>query len=470
VSIKEIKGFIKSSLYLVDLAASDKRIKSKKESKLFTDHTVVSEQFNTLLKVLQELSGNNKEDKEPPFSESHLTRVFKDLLSPRNRLIIIGHILQNESAYEETMHTLNYLNKCKCLEGGSSAKGEGEGLSTAARERLLRKTNQENNDLKVKLEKIKRQHEKMLDELKRLLGLDIDFEHLTSRRISQKEMDFINTHKKAVEEGDALEKRNRELEDELQRANEELKNLRKEYDELQEDRSCQYIILQENIARVKAEIKEYEKKKESREQYYQNLKNRQSEIVDKNAQQVINDKAVVIGSVKSILKAKEQMAKETKQMRDTQKKQEEKLYASMVENNSKSYESEKALLIKKYATLIEEQKKEYEKYVNLYQEFRKKKKSEISTLRDELMQLYGVYRKQEKIIQGIEGGAYTYSQKSIKVPENEKPMPVDKDGYPILFKLFDEDSQGNLHSRVMSASVFPGSRQGRPTTKGSQML
>eukprot|EP01022_Parablepharisma_sp_SALTPOND_P021320 TRINITY_DN4144_c0_g1_i1.p3 TRINITY_DN4144_c0_g1~~TRINITY_DN4144_c0_g1_i1.p3 ORF type:complete len:434 (+),score=75.03 TRINITY_DN4144_c0_g1_i1:4410-5711(+) len=374
VSIKEVKGFTKSSLYLIDLAASDRRIKSKKEGKLFTEHTVVSEQLNTLLKVLQSLNGTSANSTSPPYAESHLTRALKDLLSPKNRLIFLGHILQNESAYEETMHTLNYLHKCKCLESAGSSKGETDGMSTAARERLLRKINQENNDLKLKLERIKRVHEKQLDELKRLLGIDIDFEHLTSRRISAKEMEFINNHKKAVEEGDNLEKYNRELEDDMQRINDELKCLHKEYDELQEDRSCQYIILQEHIAKVKAEIKEYEKKKASREQYYENLKNRQAEIVEKNVEQVINEKAVVVGSVKSILQAKEKMAKNTKSMRETQKRVEEKMYQTMAHTNAKNYEVEKELLIKKYSSLIEGQKKEYEKYVSLYQDFRHKKK------------------------------------------------------------------------------------------------
>ena len=364
LSIKEIKGITKSSLFLIDLAASDRRIKSKKEGKqLFTEHTVVSEQFNTLLKVLQDLGGGTA---SPPYAESHLTRALKDLLSIKNRLIFIGHILQTESAYEETMHTLGYLNKCKCLESTAAAKGDSEGMTAAARERLLRKINQENNDLKMKLERMKRVHDKQMDELKRLLGLDIDLEHLTSKRISAKEMEFINTHKKAIEEGDSLESRNKELEEELQRTNEELKNLHKEYDELQEDRSCQYIMLQENIGKVKSEIKEYEKKTASREQYYENLKNKQAEIVEKNAEHIIKEKAVVVGSVKSILKAKEKMANETKSLRASQRQMEEKMYHQMTNTN--------ALLMAKYGSLIEGQKKEYEKYIALYQEFRRKKK------------------------------------------------------------------------------------------------
>jgi len=368
-----MKGQAKSTLYLIDLAASDRRIKSKKEAKLFTEHTIVSEQFNTLLKVLQSLTGVS-DLIVPPYNESHLTRVLKDLLTKKSYIAIIGHIVQNEAIYEETMYTIGYVQKCRCKTAITLSKDQSEGMNHAVRERLLRKLGQENADLKAKLDRIKRSHDKQLNDLKQLLGLDIDFEHLTARKVSNKEMEFINTHKKAVEEGDELEKLNKQLEEELIKTNEKLKMLHKEYDDIQEDRSCQYIVLQEQITKVKAEIREYEQKKASRMQYYENLKNKQIEIVEKNAEQVIDNKAVIIGSVKSILKAKEKMAKQTKDMRMTQKKFEEKLYNTMAQVNEKNYETEKEQLIAKYTTLLEEQKKEHEKYVTLYQEFRNKKK------------------------------------------------------------------------------------------------
>ncbi len=152
LSVKAIRGITKSSLYLVDLAASDRHIKSTKEGRQFTEHTVVSEQFATFLSVLQSLGSGAL----PPYSESHLTRALKDLLSARNKLVFLGHIPQSEGAYEEIMHTLKYLHKCRCLDAAGSARAEAEGLSAAARERALRKINQENSDLKLKLDRTKR--------------------------------------------------------------------------------------------------------------------------------------------------------------------------------------------------------------------------------------------------------------------------------------------------------------------------
>ncbi len=207
-----------------------------------------------------------------------------------------------------------------------------------------------------------------------MLGLDIDFEHITSRKASAKEMEFIAAHKKAVEEGEVLTQHNKDLEEELQRLNEELKGLNERYKNLQEERSCDYIVVHESIEKVKGEINEYEKKKASREQYYTNMKNEQAVLVRKDAERILSEKEPVLRSVKGILEAKKRMAEETKARRDQQRVEERKLYKSMAENNVKHYEKEKALLLHKYTTLIDGQQKEYDRYVALYKDFRQKKK------------------------------------------------------------------------------------------------
>eukprot|EP00826_Nyctotherus_ovalis_P008154 TRINITY_DN12102_c0_g4_i2.p1 TRINITY_DN12102_c0_g4~~TRINITY_DN12102_c0_g4_i2.p1 ORF type:complete len:378 (+),score=111.79 TRINITY_DN12102_c0_g4_i2:561-1694(+) len=365
--IKEVRGITKSSLYLVELAASAPKLKRDEGSQ--AAKAVSTQQLDVLLKVLQCLTKVNSDI--PPYGESHLTRVLKDLLAPKNYIALIGHITQEESEYVETMHTLYYMQQSRPK---NSHKGEGENMTAAARDRLLRKINQENNDLKTKLERIKRIHSKHLEELRQLLGVNLDLERLVARRVTLQEMDYINEHKKAVEEGDRLEKRNHELEAELERSNERLKELHREYDELQEKKSCEYIILQEDIWRFKEEIKDYKRKIENREQYYESMKQKQTATVEQNATQIINDKLPIVGSVRSILKAKETMAKNTETLRSTQKDRERKMYSSMERTNLRNYNQEKDYLVDKYTKLIEDQKKEYSKYVTLYQNFRHKKK------------------------------------------------------------------------------------------------
>ena len=366
--IKEVKGITKSSLYLVELASSAPKI--KREDGDLAARAVSTQQLDTLLKVLQCLTGVNSND-APPYGESHLTRVLKNILAPKNHIIFIGHITQDESDYVETMHTLYYMQQSR---PEPSNKPEGEYMTVGARDRLLRKINQENSDLKTKLDRIKRTHSKHLEELKQLLGVNLDLEALVSRRVTLQEMDYINDHKKKVEEGDVLEKRNHELETELERCNENLKELHREYDELQENRSCEYIILQEDIARLKEEIKEYKRKIENREKYYENMKQKQAAIVEQTTTQIMKEKIPIVGSVKSILKAKETMAKNTETLRLTQRDKEKRLYNGMEKTNIMNYNREKDQLVGKYTHLIEEQKKEYDKYVTLYQNFRSKKK------------------------------------------------------------------------------------------------
>lgn len=42
-----------------------------------------------------------------------------------------------------------------------------------------------------------------------MLGLDIDLDHILSKKDYSREKDLLNSHKKAVEEGEALELKNK---------------------------------------------------------------------------------------------------------------------------------------------------------------------------------------------------------------------------------------------------------------------
>eukprot|EP00831_Metopus_contortus_P047317 TRINITY_DN38139_c0_g2_i1.p1 TRINITY_DN38139_c0_g2~~TRINITY_DN38139_c0_g2_i1.p1 ORF type:complete len:112 (+),score=33.61 TRINITY_DN38139_c0_g2_i1:114-449(+) len=95
----------------------------------------------------------------------------------------------------------------------------------------------------------------------------------------------------------------------------------------------------------------YQRKKVSREQYYENLKKKQIEIVDTNTKAIIDEKAFVVGSVKSILEAKEKMLKETKFTREQQRVTDKNKFSSMAETNSKYCEQNKVQLMEKYKFL-----------------------------------------------------------------------------------------------------------------------
>ena len=68
-------------------------------------------------------------------------------------------------------------------------------------------------------------------------------------------------------------------------------------------------------------------------------------------------------------------------------------------------------------------------------------RQEIDELEKELMSLYSIYRKQESVIEGIERGTYTYSGKSIKVPEGEKPVSISREVFPIMFGLIEKNPE-----------------------------
>ena len=96
-------------------------------------------------------------------------------------------------------------------------------------------------------------------------------------------------------------------------------------------------------------------------------------------------------------------------------------------------------------------------------------RTEIAALREKLLSLYSIFKKQDKLVKGIETGVYTYSQKPIKIPDQDKPQQIAKEEFSILFKLLEE--QGNAApSKVASVSSMAVLKQSgviRPTTTKS---
>ena len=73
---------------------------------------------------------------------------------------------------------------------------------------------------------------------------------------------------------------------------------------------------------------------------------------------------------------------------------------------------------------------------------------EIEVLEGKLMSLYGIYKKQENVIKGIEHGTYTYSKKAIKIPETDKPPILTKEGFPIIFDLLERNPTAMMDTKT----------------------
>jgi len=86
-------------------------------------------------------------------------------------------------------------------------------------------------------------------------------------------------------------------------------------------------------------------------------------------------------------------------------------------------------------------------------------------LKERLLSLYSVYKKQEKIINGIESGVYTFKKQGIKIPDTEKTIPVIKENFPILFKLL-EKSKSSVERKEAGSTFNRGNL--RPFTRGNQ--
>ena len=99
-------------LYLVDLAGSEKTSPSV-NMKSFAETGSINKSLLALSKCINLIVSQNK--KFIPFRESKLTRILQEPLSGNSRIVLIATLSPAVLNFDETMFTLQFANRAKCM-------------------------------------------------------------------------------------------------------------------------------------------------------------------------------------------------------------------------------------------------------------------------------------------------------------------------------------------------------------------
>ena len=150
-----VKGNWAGTLFLIDLAASSSSktvgAKAGKDKSHYTDVKQVEHSFKVLKGIFNSFQKGNP--LPSIYSQCKLTRVLKGVLAKNTKFTFIGHIVTNETYYDEAINTLTYLEGLRQSELGGKM---GETMSLIHQENLLKKFNQENVQLKGEAEKLRK--------------------------------------------------------------------------------------------------------------------------------------------------------------------------------------------------------------------------------------------------------------------------------------------------------------------------
>lgn len=185
--------FMNSSIQFVDLAGSERIAKIVTEgSNKFQQAIIINQSLNALSKCLQMIA---KSSKNIPYKDSRLTKVLQNCMTYSSHTILIANLNPSESNYEECLSSLQYAERCKNSSQSKGDTGPRSSLQNAAQEeynismannfpgsdKLIKKLQEENQDLKSKIEFTTRENKEKLQKIQELLGLDLDLDKVLSK-------------------------------------------------------------------------------------------------------------------------------------------------------------------------------------------------------------------------------------------------------------------------------------------------
>ncbi len=107
---------IQSKLTMIDLAGSERASVTKNRGIRLKEGANINRSLLALGNCINILSDTNKKGAFVPYRDSKLTRLLKHSLGGNTITIMIACISSSYQAYEETINTLKYANRARCIE------------------------------------------------------------------------------------------------------------------------------------------------------------------------------------------------------------------------------------------------------------------------------------------------------------------------------------------------------------------
>ncbi|EGR29233.1 kinesin motor domain protein [Ichthyophthirius multifiliis] len=200
-----------SVINLVDLAGSEKVGKTGAEGARLKEASNINQSLTTLGKVIQTLAekemGKSK-GAVVPYRESCLTKILCNALGGNSKTLMICAVSPSSDNWEETLSTLRYADQAKKIKNKAT-------VNESATDKLIRELTQENEKLKIFMQKFQEQFGINLDsmDVSSLQKLDTKQVNIQEILIKKEQMeanehllvDATKTKKQRIEENKQYE-------------------------------------------------------------------------------------------------------------------------------------------------------------------------------------------------------------------------------------------------------------------------
>lgn len=421
-----------STLLLACLASAERpKIRNSKEH---YEHPAVHKSFGALSKVLA-----NIKSPKIPWRDHLLTKILKIGLSDTPKVVILAHINPAKNCLQDSIHTLNFMEKCKL----SQSSGQVEKMTEEEIDLQIQKLQEEKLELKNKLRKIESSQDHQVKKLCELMGITDDLDGIINET-NEKELELIQTRKESYGKIEGGIKRNLELEKKIEE-NQALLERVKKVEYINQDFHLKKVIdLKDHLQRLKDELLTIQ----FNSKYYENEKVEAKSLelskMVENSKALIEEKRNIVQRLPATLNPSTKPLN-PEELKAQGKKEVFEIYKKRFEDQAKRHQEEIRVfeLCKEQSTT--EKKNILANMVSNFKQARNQKKIKIQDISKELLGMYDLLKNAKQTLQKILNGKFNQNLKEVFVPPEKIPKMPEKDEYPELFKLLKSEEKSSVH-------------------------
>lgn len=436
---------LNSSVYFIEMAPAGKHSRGRNE---YVENIKISTKYHSLSKVISGIAKSvNKHDSsaEISYDLSKFTKALRNLLNANSKLLLMGHITNDESHFEENTATMQFLDKCRSLYLESFPHLFDPTGMVQNQDKLLVKLTQENFELKNNLKNFRENQRQKMGFLKQCLGFEFDLDDLFKGKISINDNEVIKQYKDLYQICEGMSEKNTLLENKSTEMENKMNELKKENKELQEKFSKETIICRENILKAKNVTEELKTNFEYKVAMLEEQKQKCISKVLEDTHKIVEEKLQIVNNLNQMMETKPATVDIGKI--HTYKEQTK---ASKINTNSvlkeqilKSHKNVVKGIDKNHKNIVKGIESKSEIIRGNYEDFKEKTKKEKESLLSEADELIQIAQKQQKTIEKIILGSYCYKKKPLPISEDEIPLQFNEKGYEKILKSLEKFKRKN---------------------------
>jgi len=397
-------------IYFIELAGSERYGKGPKDNEKYKESMNIATDLKCLERAFLALPNEGVLPRE-----TILIAAIRELLQQQNNISLIGHIIS--TSFEESLYTLQYVERCKGEVVGSEKAAEATG---AGADQMLRNLRSLNEEYKKEIDNVEKKQEAQFDRIKVILGINLNLKTVLQRGATQSEKIIIDNYKQAKERVSNFINRNRELEEKLAKSKNAIEKIKMKiddktyyFDKLLSGMNSELNTLMSEATRLKSDYNsipsemsnniEIERKEKAEEAYLK---------LDKHF-------GVLFSAQENLEKNNEAMIEATK-VYENCKKDIERKYRDEMKHHKQTKYQELANLMAQYEYNIKKKKDELYEFEQDAKLYCKKKREFVENMKGEALKLRQTVEHQAQIIEFAEKGGFTQGILSINIPKNDK--------------------------------------------------